>query len=62
VNPKPTFEREDTQALRKKILNLSGPEARRLGLNKSTLHYLRKRARDRKPFRVYEPVLAKLSS
>jgi len=62
VNPKLTFEREDTQALRKKILSLSGVQASKLGLNKSTLHYLRKQARDRKPFRIYEPVLAKLSS
>lgn len=62
VNPKLTFEREDTQALRKKILSLSGAQARKLGLNKSTLHYLRKQARDRKPFRIYEPVLAKLTS
>ena len=62
VNPKLTLEREDTQALRKKILSLSGAQARKLGLNKSTLHYLRKQARDRKPFRIYEPVLAKLSS
>jgi len=62
VNPKLTFEREDTQVLRKKILSLSGAQARKLGLNKSTLHYLRKRARDRKPFGIYEPVLAKLSS
>jgi CRISPR-associated protein Cas1 len=62
VNPKLTLEREETQALRKKILSLSGAQARKFGLNKSTLHYLRKRARDRKPFRIYEPVLAKLSS
>jgi len=62
VNPKLTFEREDTRALRKKILSLSGAQARKLGLNKSTLHYLRKQARERKPFRIYEPVLAKLSS
>jgi len=62
VNPKLTLEREETQALRKKILSLSSAQARKLDLNKSTLHYLRKRARDRKPFSIYEPVLAKLSS
>jgi CRISPR-associated protein Cas1 len=62
VNPKPTLDREDAQVLKKKIQSLSGAEARKLGLNKSTLHYLRKRARDRKPFKVYEPVLEKLSS
>jgi CRISPR-associated protein Cas1 len=62
VNPKPTLEREDSQVLRKRIQSLSSAQARKLGLNKSTLHSLRKRARDRKLFRVYEPVLAKLSS
>lgn len=62
VNPKLTLEGEDTQALRKMILSLSGAQARKLGLNKSTLHYLRKQARDRKAFRIYEPVLAKLSN
>jgi CRISPR-associated protein Cas1 len=62
VNPNLNLEREETQALRKKILSLSSAQARKIGLNKSTLHYLRKRARDRKPFSIYEPVLAKLSS
>ena len=60
VNPNPTLDREDTQVLRKKIQSLSGAQATGLGFNKSTLHYLRKRARDRKPFRIYEPVMAKL--
>jgi len=46
--------------LREKILNLSGRQAGGLGVGKSTLHYLRKRAGDRRPFKVYEPVLAKL--
>jgi hypothetical protein len=46
--------------MREKILSLSGREARGFGLGKSTVHYLRKRAREQKPFRIYEPVLAKL--
>jgi CRISPR-associated protein Cas1 len=58
--PRPVLQRLDTRILRKKILSLSGPEARRLGLSKSTAHYLKKRSIDDKPFRVYEPVLAKL--
>jgi len=62
VNPNPTLDREDTQVLRKKIQSLSGAQAMKLGLNKSTFHYLRRRARDQKPLRVYEPVLAKLNS
>jgi CRISPR-associated protein Cas1 len=60
LSPRPVLQRSDTRILREKILSLSSPQARRLGLHKSTLHYLRKRARDQRPFRVYEPVLAKL--
>jgi CRISPR-associated protein Cas1 len=62
VNPKLTLEREDTQMLRKKILSLSGAEAGKLGLKKSTLHYLKKHAREQKPFRVYKHVLTRLSN
>jgi CRISPR-associated protein Cas1 len=60
ATPRSVLNRVDNRVLREKILTLSGREARRLGLNKSTAHYLKKRARDDKPFRIYEPVLAKL--
>ncbi|MFC1506394.1 CRISPR-associated endonuclease Cas1 [Thermoproteota archaeon] len=50
---------DDTQ-LRKKILELSQKEARELGIKESTLHYLRKHARDDKPFKVYQKVSVKL--
>jgi hypothetical protein len=46
--------------MREKILSLSGHEARGLALGKSTVHYLKKRAREQEPFRIYEPILAKL--
>jgi len=58
--PKPVLERSDTRALREKILSLSSSDARTIRLGKSTIHYLRKRARDKKPFKVYTPVLARL--
>jgi len=58
--PKPVLDRVDARVLRQKILSLSGTEAKRLGIRKTTAHYLKKRARDDKPFRIYEPVLAKL--
>ena len=58
--PRPVLERSDTREMREKILSLSGREARGLGLGKSTVHYLRKRAREQESFRIYEPVLAKL--
>lgn len=58
--PKPVLERSDTRALREKILSLSSSDSQKLRLGKSTVHYLRKRAKERKPFRVYAPVLARL--
>jgi CRISPR-associated protein Cas1 len=45
--PKSVLERSETRVLREKILNLSITEAKTLGLCKSTVHYLRKRARER---------------
>jgi len=60
VNPRPVLESVDSRVLRQKVLGLSRSHAGRLGLNKSTLHYLKKRAEDQKPFRIYQPVMAKL--
>ena len=53
VEPAPSLMRSDCQELRNRILELSAREARKLGIDKSTLHYLRKRARDKRPFKVY---------
>lgn len=61
-SPTPVLDRSDTRELRDRILGLSASEARRLGLGKSTLHYLKKHALDRKPFKIYKPVLEKLSA
>jgi len=58
--PKPALERSDTRALREKILSLSSSDARTLRLGKSTVHYLTKRAKEERPFKVYTPVLARL--
>ena len=58
--PKPVLERSDTRALREKILRLSSSDSQTLRLGKSTVHYLRKRAKEEKLFRVYAPVLARL--
>jgi CRISPR-associated protein Cas1 len=43
-------------------LALSQQEARRLGIGKSTLHYLRASARDRHPLKVYQRVRGKLQN
>jgi CRISPR-associated protein Cas1 len=58
--PVPSLERTDSKALRQRILNLTQSEANELGIGKSTLHYLREKARDRGSFRLYEPVRQKL--
>jgi len=59
-SPAPILERSDTRDLRKRILSLSASEARRRGIGKSSLHYLRNHARGRKSFKIYKPVLEKL--
>lgn len=58
--PNPIFERIDTQAVRETILTMPQSDARERGIGKSTLHYLRKRARDQQPFRIYSKVMRKI--
>jgi CRISPR-associated protein Cas1 len=43
--PSPSLSRTNDADLRRRILSLSQSEAKRLGIGRSTLHYLRKRAR-----------------
>jgi len=59
-SPAPALERRDSKELRDRILSLSASDARKLGLGKSTVHYLKKHARDHKPFKIYRHVLEKL--
>jgi CRISPR-associated protein Cas1 len=58
--PSATLSRVDCQELRKRILSLSQSEARKLGIGKSTLHYLRMHAIGPKPLRVYGPVMKRI--
>jgi len=60
VEPAPSPVRSDSRELRKRILELFAREARKLGISKSTLHYLKKHALDRKPFKIYHKVSEKL--
>jgi CRISPR-associated protein Cas1 len=46
MEPAPKLEREDSRELRTKILSLTDSQAKETGIGKSTLHYLRKKARD----------------
>jgi hypothetical protein len=52
--PAPAFERNDSKDIRRRILELTQAEAQELGIGKSTLHYLRARARREASFKVYQ--------
>jgi hypothetical protein len=58
--PIPILERTDNRAIRKAILDLTQAQARKRRIGKTTLHYLRKRARNTRPLRIYAPVLGRL--
>jgi CRISPR-associated protein Cas1 len=58
--PSPTLSRGDERELRRRILSLSQMEARKLGIGKSTLHYLRKNTRSQRSFKIYQKVQRKL--
>jgi hypothetical protein len=52
--------RSDSRELRTKILALTYSDAKQLGIRRSTLHYLRKRAKETSAFTVYAKIGAKL--
>jgi hypothetical protein len=58
--PKPKLGRTDSLELRRGILSLSQSQAQKLGIGKSTLHYLRKSARSEFSFKVHQKVREKL--
>jgi hypothetical protein len=58
--PCPKLARTNTRELRKRNLSLTQQEAQRLGIGKSTLHYLRKNAEKKRSFRAYSKILRKL--
>jgi CRISPR-associated protein Cas1 len=61
IEPSPILARADDRELRRRILGLSQPDARRLGIGKSTLHYLRKNAVASKLLRVYNPITRRIT-
>jgi len=61
VNPAPVLERTDDRAIREAILRMTQKDAGRRGIGKSTLHYLRRNAKSRGHFRIYDKVRAKLA-
>jgi CRISPR-associated protein Cas1 len=54
VEPSPKLARANYQELRAKILSLTRSEAQQLGIAKSTLHNLRRNARNQRGFRIYD--------
>ena len=62
TEPTPTLPRTDGKGLRRGILSLAQSDARRIRIGKSTLHYLRKRARHKGPLKVYKKIERRLAS
>jgi CRISPR-associated protein Cas1 len=60
LNPSPKLDHVDNRELRGAVLSLSPSEARRIGIGRSTLHYLRRDAGSERSFKVYGKVLNKL--
>ena len=56
------LKRTDSLERRRRILSLSQADARKLGIGKGTLHYLRRSARDESHFEIYHKVAAKLGA
>jgi len=58
--PTPDLFRPDTKDLRKEIMSLSVSQARKIGIKKNTLWYLKDRANQEKPFKIYAKIERKL--
>lgn len=59
--PAPILQRQDNRQVRETILILTQSEAEKIGIVKSELHYLRRKAGSGQSFRVYAKVREKLS-
>jgi len=52
--------RKDVLELREKILSMTPEQRKQLGINKSTLWYLKNNLKDNKSFKIYDKVLTKI--
>ena len=52
--------RDDNLELRNKILSMSPEERKRLGINKSTLWYMKKNVKSKDKIKIYDKILEKL--
>ncbi len=62
IEPSPTLERFDNAELRERIKALTSEEAKKAGIDKSTLYTLRQHACKEPPFKLYRKTLVKLES
>lgn len=62
ANPSPDLKRDDSEAMRSHILDLSYAEWKKSGFSKGTLHELKKKARSDEPFKIYSNVKEKLAA
>jgi len=60
IFPKVKLNRKDDLELREKILNMTPEEREKLGINKSTLWYIKKNLSDGKTPKIYEKILLKI--
>ena len=60
VIPKINLNRNDNLELREKILKMTSNERKKLGINKSTLWYIKKNLSDGKTPKIYEKILLKI--
>jgi len=61
VIPKTSIERDDDLELRDQILKMSPAERKKLGINKSTLWYMKKNIEAGKSIKIYNKVYSKLA-
>jgi CRISPR-associated protein Cas1 len=61
VIPRYQINRDDTSILKEKILSISPQERKILGINKSTLFYMKKNLQNGKNIKIYDKVLTKIN-
>ena len=59
--PNLSFKRNDYLSLKEKILKMTPEERKNLGINKSTLFYMKKNLQEGKNIKIYEKVIRKLN-
>ena len=60
LKPSYEIERKDSNEIRKKILDISYSDWKKLGFSKGTLHYMKKNAEENRPFTLNKHVIERL--